>query len=170
LLLCIEEDSGPFALDGSRSRSNRRWLWTTSLQHTRRTGSDLPVHFMSSGTSSKRPERFHGAFTGGFSAGFFNSVRTLGSHRGKSRHRPSLSLLLWCTPRLCVVDVSSSRPHGLTVCGPPGSRAQVGTAEGWTPSTFSSSRDKRAAPREQRPEDFMDDEDGLLSEQLQVRK
>ncbi len=46
--------------------------------------------------------------------------------------------------------------------------SKVGTAEGWTPSTFSSSRDKRAAPREQRPEDFMDDEDGLLSEQLQV--
>lgn len=47
---------------------------------------------------------------------------------------------------------------------------QVGSAEGWTPSTFTSSRDKRAAPREQRPEDFMDDEDGLLTEQLQVRK
>ncbi|CAN0584095.1 unnamed protein product, partial [Ectocarpus sp. 12 AP-2014] len=44
----------------------------------------------------------------------------------------------------------------------------VGSAEGWTPSTFSSSRDKRAAPKEQRPEDFMDDEDGLLTEQLQV--
>ena len=25
-------------------------------------------------------------------------------------------------------------------------------------------------PREQRPEDFMDEEDGLLTEQLQVRK
>ncbi|CAM9965589.1 unnamed protein product [Scytosiphon promiscuus] len=73
----------------------------------------------SSGTSaSKRPERFHGAFTGGWSAGFYNSV---------------------------------------------------GTAEGWTPSTFSSSRDKRAAPREQRPEDFMDDEDGLLTEELQAK-
>lgn len=47
---------------------------------------------------------------------------------------------------------------------------QVGSAEGWTPSTFTSSRDKRAAPREQRPEDFMDDEDGLLTEQLQVQK
>lgn len=30
----------------------------------------------SAGTSaSKRQERFHGAFTGGFSAGFYNSVR-----------------------------------------------------------------------------------------------
>ena len=34
-------------------------------------GGYLPLHSMS---SSKRPERFHGAFTGGFSAGFFNSV------------------------------------------------------------------------------------------------
>lgn len=47
---------------------------------------------------------------------------------------------------------------------------QVGSAEGWTPATFTSSREKRAAPREQRPEDFMDDEDGLLTEQLQVRE
>ncbi|CBJ49053.1 RNA binding protein, putative [Ectocarpus siliculosus] len=46
---------------------------------------------------------------------------------------------------------------------------EVGSAEGWTPSTFSSSRDKRAAPKEQRPEDFMDDEDGLLTEQLQAK-
>ncbi|CAN0560753.1 unnamed protein product, partial [Ectocarpus sp. 12 AP-2014] len=33
------------------------------------------VRMSSSGTSaSKRPDRFHGAFTGGFSAGFYNSV------------------------------------------------------------------------------------------------
>ncbi|KAJ8878026.1 hypothetical protein PR048_022489 [Dryococelus australis] len=52
--------------------------------------------------------RFHGAFTGGFTAGFFNSV---------------------------------------------------GTLEGWTPSTFKSSRAERASRPTQRPEDFMDDED-----------
>ncbi|XP_063236605.1 G patch domain-containing protein 1 homolog [Bacillus rossius redtenbacheri] len=52
--------------------------------------------------------RFHGAFTGGFSAGFFNSV---------------------------------------------------GSLEGWTPSTFTSSRSERVARPVQRPEDFMDDED-----------
>lgn len=51
--------------------------------------------------------RFHGAFTGGFSAGYFNSV---------------------------------------------------GSAEGWKPSTFVSSRDARAS-KAQRVEDFMDDED-----------
>ncbi|XP_063833900.1 G patch domain-containing protein 1 homolog [Ostrinia nubilalis] len=52
--------------------------------------------------------RFHGAFTGGFSAG-----------------------------------------HGNT----------VGTPEGWTPSTFKSSRADKAQISAQRPEDFMDDED-----------
>ncbi|KAJ2941404.1 hypothetical protein O0L34_g3612 [Tuta absoluta] len=52
--------------------------------------------------------RFHGAFTGGFSAGFQNTV---------------------------------------------------GTAEGWTPATFKSSRAEKAQRSSQRPEDFMDDED-----------
>ncbi|KAL0811841.1 hypothetical protein ABMA28_009268 [Loxostege sticticalis] len=52
--------------------------------------------------------RFHGAFTGGFSAGHGNSV---------------------------------------------------GTPEGWTPSTFKSSRSEKAQISSQRPEDFMDDED-----------
>ncbi|XP_070575548.1 G patch domain-containing protein 1-like [Ptychodera flava] len=52
--------------------------------------------------------RFHGAFTGGFSAGYYNTV---------------------------------------------------GTKEGWTPSTFVSSRNKRAERDEQRPEQYMDDDD-----------
>ncbi|KAK9502703.1 hypothetical protein O3M35_011417 [Rhynocoris fuscipes] len=52
--------------------------------------------------------RFHGAFTGGFSAGFYNTV---------------------------------------------------GSLEGWTPSSFKSSRDKKADSKFQKPEDFMDDED-----------
>ncbi|EJU03681.1 DUF1604-domain-containing protein [Dacryopinax primogenitus] len=57
----------------------------------------------------KGRRRLHGAFTGGFSAGYFNTV---------------------------------------------------GSKEGWTPSTFVSSRASRAnAPRTQRPEDFMDEED-----------
>ncbi|KAK8849514.1 hypothetical protein IAR55_004848 [Kwoniella newhampshirensis] len=51
--------------------------------------------------------RFHGAFTGGYSAGYYNSV---------------------------------------------------GSKEGWTPSTFKSSRNQRAN-KVQRPEDFMDEED-----------
>ena len=56
--------------------------------------------------------RFHGAFTGGFSAGYFNSV---------------------------------------------------GSKEGWTPSTFVSSRASKKENNEQtavsRPEDFMDEDD-----------
>ncbi|PWN49000.1 hypothetical protein IE53DRAFT_388798 [Violaceomyces palustris] len=57
--------------------------------------------------------RFHGAFTGGFSAGYFNTV---------------------------------------------------GSKEGWTPSTFRSSRKDKiqgevAKPKQSRPEDFMDEED-----------
>eukprot|EP00794_Sanderia_malayensis_P010926 gene10926-12087_t len=58
----------------------------------------------------KGRRRFHGAFTGGFSAGYFNTV---------------------------------------------------GTKEGWTPSTFVSSRTSRENKdgSAQRPEDFMDDED-----------
>ncbi|NXG51979.1 GPTC1 protein, partial [Psilopogon haemacephalus] len=55
-----------------------------------------------------RYQRFHGAFTGGFSAGYFNTV---------------------------------------------------GTKEGWTPSAFVSSRQKRADKTVLGPEDFMDEED-----------
>jgi hypothetical protein len=58
-------------------------------------------------TDAEGRRRFHGAFTGGFSAGYFNTV---------------------------------------------------GSKEGWAPSTFVSSRAQRAN-RQQRPEDFMDDED-----------
>ncbi|XP_063695584.1 G patch domain-containing protein 1 homolog [Culicoides brevitarsis] len=52
--------------------------------------------------------RFHGAFTGGFSAGFWNTV---------------------------------------------------GSLEGWKPSEFKSSRGEKAQARQQKPTDFMDDED-----------
>uniref|UniRef100_A0A8C9EJB3 G patch domain-containing protein n=1 Tax=Pavo cristatus TaxID=9049 RepID=A0A8C9EJB3_PAVCR len=57
-----------------------------------------------------RYQRFHGAFTGGFSAGYFNTV---------------------------------------------------GTKEGWTPSAFISSRQKRADRTVLGPEDFMDEEVNL---------
>ncbi|CAK9291348.1 unnamed protein product [Gordionus sp. m RMFG-2023] len=56
----------------------------------------------------KGRRRFHGAFTGGFSAGFFNSVDT---------------------------------------------------KEGWNPKSFKSSRQDKNDPLEQRPEDYMDEED-----------
>ncbi|XP_075045290.1 G patch domain-containing protein 1 isoform X2 [Mixophyes fleayi] len=55
-----------------------------------------------------RYKRFHGAFMGGFSAGYFNTV---------------------------------------------------GSKEGWTPSTFVSSRQGKSERPDSRPEDFMDDED-----------
>lgn len=51
--------------------------------------------------------RFHGAFTGGFSAGYFNTV---------------------------------------------------GSSEGWTPTTFKSSRDSKTTPRTQNVYDFFDEE------------
>jgi len=51
--------------------------------------------------------RFHGAFTGGFSAGFYNTV---------------------------------------------------GSLEGWTPSTFKSSRSSKFTPKTQNAYDFMDEE------------
>ena len=66
----------------------------------------------------KGRRRLHGAFTGGFSAGYFNTV---------------------------------------------------GSKEGWTPSTFVSSRGDRAKTRTvARPEDFMDDED--LADRAEGRK
>ncbi|PSR84330.1 hypothetical protein BD289DRAFT_368787 [Coniella lustricola] len=79
-------------------------------------GSYVPV-WKQEVTDDRGRKRLHGAFTGGWSAGYFNTV---------------------------------------------------GSKEGWTPSTFVSSRtnrrkdDKAAAQqqqRQQRPEDFMDDED-----------
>lgn len=66
--------------------------------------------------------RFHGAFTGGFSAGFFNTV---------------------------------------------------GTKEGWTPSTFKSSKSNKSEKFSSRPQDFMDEEDlgefGIAPQKIQVR-
>ncbi|KAL7643320.1 UNVERIFIED_CONTAM: hypothetical protein RMT77_006612 [Armadillidium vulgare] len=73
-------------------------------------------------TDKQGKRRFHGAFTGGFSAGYFNSV---------------------------------------------------GTKEGWTPSTFVSSRSKRAEQKLNRdPVSFMDEEDisyfGIASRKIQT--
>ncbi|TKA68245.1 hypothetical protein B0A49_05416 [Cryomyces minteri] len=80
---------------------------------TRDDGSYVPV-WKQEVTDERGRKRLHGAFTGGFSAGYFNTV---------------------------------------------------GSKEGWTPSTFVSSRaskqhdGKKAARTQQRPEDFMDEED-----------
>uniref|UniRef100_W8B376 G patch domain-containing protein 1 n=1 Tax=Ceratitis capitata TaxID=7213 RepID=W8B376_CERCA len=74
-------------------------------------------------TDENGKRRFHGAFTGGFSAGYWNTV---------------------------------------------------GSQEGWTPTTFKSSRSEKAAQRlQQRPSDFMDDEDhgefGIAPQRLVTR-
>ncbi|XP_078524665.1 G patch domain-containing protein 1 isoform X1 [Lissotriton helveticus] len=69
----------------------------------------IPVQEQTVKDEKGRYMRFHGAFTGGFSAGYYNTV---------------------------------------------------GSKEGWTPSTFVSSRQGKADKQSvQRPEDFMDDED-----------
>ncbi|XP_041805894.1 G patch domain-containing protein 1 isoform X2 [Chelmon rostratus] len=68
----------------------------------------VPLHEQTVKDEKGRYQRFHGAFTGGFSAGYFNTV---------------------------------------------------GTKEGWTPSTFVSSRQQKADKHHARPEDFMDEED-----------
>ncbi|XP_041839846.1 G patch domain-containing protein 1 isoform X2 [Melanotaenia boesemani] len=68
----------------------------------------VPLHEQTVKDEKGRYKRFHGAFTGGFSAGYFNTV---------------------------------------------------GSKEGWTPSTFVSSRQQKADKHHARPEDFMDEED-----------
>ncbi|XP_043959134.1 G patch domain-containing protein 1 isoform X2 [Gambusia affinis] len=68
----------------------------------------VPLHEQTVKDERGRYQRFHGAFTGGFSAGYFNTV---------------------------------------------------GSKEGWTPSTFVSSRQQKAEKHHARPEDFMDEED-----------
>ncbi|WPG99499.1 DUF1604 domain protein [Acrodontium crateriforme] len=90
--------------------------------HERDDGSYVPV-WKQEVVDERGRKRLHGAFTGGFSAGYFNTV---------------------------------------------------GSKDGWSPSTFVSSRANRAKDQkdgkrpEQRPEDFMDEED--LAEQAESQK
>ncbi|NXC45769.1 GPTC1 protein, partial [Penelope pileata] len=78
------------------------------LQEGERIKKPVPLQEQTVKDAKGRYQRFHGAFTGGFSAGYFNTV---------------------------------------------------GTKEGWTPSAFISSRQKRADRTVLGPEDFMDEED-----------
>uniref|UniRef100_A0A3P8X0D3 G-patch domain containing 1 n=1 Tax=Cynoglossus semilaevis TaxID=244447 RepID=A0A3P8X0D3_CYNSE len=79
----------------------------------------VPLHEQTVKDEKGRYQRFHGAFTGGFSAGYYNTV---------------------------------------------------GTKEGWTPSTFVSSRGQKAEICRAKPEDFMDEEDfgehGIAPQQI----
>ncbi|XP_031442674.1 G patch domain-containing protein 1 [Clupea harengus] len=68
----------------------------------------VPLHEQTVKDEKGRFQRFHGAFTGGFSAGYFNTA---------------------------------------------------GSKEGWTPSTFVSSRQQKAERQNAMPQDFMDEED-----------
>ncbi|XP_068811376.1 G patch domain-containing protein 1 isoform X1 [Struthio camelus] len=79
-----------------------------ALQEGERIKKPVPLQEQTVKDAKGRYQRFHGAFTGGFSAGYFNTV---------------------------------------------------GTKEGWTPSSFISSRQKRADKTVLGPEDFMDEED-----------
>ncbi len=79
--------------------------------------------------------RLHGAFTGGFSAGYYNTV---GSKEGEA-------LLLYRDPPCPAHPLAPPRPS-------------LPRPTGWTPSTFKSSRANRAQ-KVQKAEDFMDDED-----------
>uniref|UniRef100_A0A672ZEE3 G patch domain containing 1 n=1 Tax=Sphaeramia orbicularis TaxID=375764 RepID=A0A672ZEE3_9TELE len=78
------------------------------LQYNEPLKKPIPLHEQTVKDEKGRYKRFHGAFTGGFSAGYFNTV---------------------------------------------------GSKEGWTPSTFVSSRQQKAEKHNARPEDFMDEED-----------
>ncbi|NXN13714.1 GPTC1 protein, partial [Indicator maculatus] len=78
------------------------------LQEGDRIRKPVPLQEQTVRDAKGRYQRFHGAFTGGFSAGYFNTV---------------------------------------------------GTKEGWAPSAFVSSRQKRADRTVLGPEDFMDEED-----------
>ncbi|KAG2357773.1 hypothetical protein BDR07DRAFT_1473341 [Suillus spraguei] len=90
------------------------------LEKSKDTGEFVPL-WKQEVKDEKGRRRLHGAFTGGFSAGYFNTV---------------------------------------------------GSKEGWTPSTFISSRSDRATnkSRPSRPEDFMDEEDlsGMRDDQKLV--
>ncbi|XP_006887901.1 PREDICTED: G patch domain-containing protein 1 [Elephantulus edwardii] len=78
------------------------------LEEGERPKKPVPLHDQTVRDEKGRYKRFHGAFSGGFSAGYFNTV---------------------------------------------------GSKEGWTPSTFVSSRQNRADKSVLGPEDFMDEED-----------
>ncbi|KAI2590170.1 GPATCH1 isoform 2 [Pan troglodytes] len=77
------------------------------LEEGERPKKPIPLQDQTVRDEKGRYKRFHGAFSGGFSAGYFNTV---------------------------------------------------GSKEGWTPSTFVSSRQNRADKSVLGPEDFMDEE------------
>ncbi|OAX37659.1 hypothetical protein K503DRAFT_719455 [Rhizopogon vinicolor AM-OR11-026] len=107
----LKRKLGDLGIDTSSRKANENFCLIGTplppLEKSKDTGEFVPL-WKQEVRDEKGRRRLHGAFTGGFSAGYFNSV---------------------------------------------------GSKEGWTPSTFVSSRSDRAKSRAARPEDFMDEED-----------
>ncbi|KAF8141436.1 hypothetical protein EV363DRAFT_1412875 [Boletus edulis] len=107
----LKRKLGDLGVDTSSKRPNENFCLIGTplppLEKSKDTGEFVPL-WKQEVRDEKGRRRLHGAFTGGFSAGYFNTV---------------------------------------------------GSKEGWTPSTFVSSRSDRAKNRATRPEDFMDEED-----------
>ncbi|KAH0836806.1 hypothetical protein J3R83DRAFT_8571 [Lanmaoa asiatica] len=107
----LKRKLGDLGVDTSSKRANENFCLIGTplppLEKSKDTGEFVPL-WKQEVRDEKGRRRLHGAFTGGFSAGYFNTV---------------------------------------------------GSKEGWTPSTFVSSRSDRAKSRTVRPEDFMDEED-----------
>ncbi|KAK7031616.1 hypothetical protein R3P38DRAFT_821959 [Favolaschia claudopus] len=107
----LKKKLGNLGVDPSSARANESFCLIGTplppLEKSKDTGEFVPL-WKQDVRDEKGRRRLHGAFTGGFSAGYFNTV---------------------------------------------------GSKEGWTPSTFVSSRSDRAQKKALRPEDFMDEED-----------
>ncbi|KAJ7623714.1 hypothetical protein FB45DRAFT_926546 [Roridomyces roridus] len=107
----LKKKLGNLGVDPSSVRANESFCLIGTplppLEKTRDNNEFVPL-WKQDVRDEKGRRRLHGAFTGGFSAGYFNTV---------------------------------------------------GSKEGWTPSTFVSSRGDRSKKKEARPEDFMDEED-----------
>ncbi|KAF9269258.1 hypothetical protein L218DRAFT_994162 [Marasmius fiardii PR-910] len=107
----LKRKLGDLGVDTASTKANESFCLIGTplppLEKSKDTGEFVPL-WKQEVRDEKGRRRLHGAFTGGFSAGYFNTV---------------------------------------------------GSKEGWTPSTFVSSRNDRAKKRQTRPEDFMDEED-----------
>ncbi|KAG1771048.1 hypothetical protein EV702DRAFT_1137589 [Suillus placidus] len=120
----LKRKLGDLGIDTSSRKANENFCLIGTplppLEKSKDTGEFVPL-WKQEVRDEKGRRRLHGAFTGGFSAGYFNTV---------------------------------------------------GSKEGWTPSTFISSRSDRATNknRPSRPEDFMDEEDltGMRDDQKLV--
>ncbi|KAF9473416.1 DUF1604-domain-containing protein [Pholiota conissans] len=107
----LKRKLGELGVDTSSRKANENFCLIGTplppLEKSKDTGEFVPL-WKQEVRDEKGRRRLHGAFTGGFSAGYFNTV---------------------------------------------------GSKEGWTPATFTSSRNDRAKKAAMRPEDFMDEED-----------